>query len=67
MHDRLVRRPGVARSLRAVGSEGRDGFYRGEFGQGLLALGAGEYVAFGTDEYVAFDTLDDVHRMLFPS
>lgn len=41
----LVRRPGVARALTAVVREGRDGFYGGEFGEGLLALGGGEYVA----------------------
>lgn len=39
----LVRRPGVARALRAVVDEGRDGFYGGEFGAGLLALGGGEF------------------------
>jgi gamma-glutamyltranspeptidase/glutathione hydrolase len=39
----LVRRTGVARTLRAIGSEGRDGFYGGEFGAGLLALGDGEH------------------------
>ena len=39
----LVRRPGVARALRAVVEQGRQGFYLGEFGNGLLALGAGEY------------------------
>ena len=38
-----VRRPGVARALRAIAEGGRDGFYRGEFGEGLLALGAGVY------------------------
>jgi gamma-glutamyltranspeptidase/glutathione hydrolase len=38
-----IRRPGVARMLRAVASDGRDGFYRGEFGEGLLAVGRGEY------------------------
>jgi gamma-glutamyltranspeptidase/glutathione hydrolase len=38
-----VRRPGVARALRAVAGAGRAGFYQGEFGDGLLALGAGEY------------------------
>lgn len=41
----LVYRSGVARALDAIGREGRDGFYRGEFGRGLLALGAGEYSA----------------------
>lgn len=34
-----VRRPGVARALSAVAREGRDGFYRGAFGEGLLELG----------------------------
>jgi gamma-glutamyltranspeptidase/glutathione hydrolase len=38
-----IRRPGVARMLRAVAAEGRDGFYRGEFGERLLAVGKGEY------------------------
>ena len=37
----VVRRPGVARALRAVASGGRDGFYLGEFGQGLKELGNG--------------------------
>jgi gamma-glutamyltranspeptidase / glutathione hydrolase len=41
----VVRRPGVARALDAVASDGRDGFYGGEFGGGLLALGGGEYDA----------------------
>ena len=34
-----VRRPGAARALQAVAARGRDGFYLGEFGEGLLALG----------------------------
>ncbi len=38
-----VRRPGTARAFKAILKHGRDGFYRGEFGEGLLALGAGEY------------------------
>ena len=37
------RRPGVARALTALAGSGRRGFYEGEFGEGLLALGAGEY------------------------
>jgi gamma-glutamyltranspeptidase/glutathione hydrolase len=41
----LVRRPGVARTLEAVATRGREGFYGGEFGAGLLALGAGEYLS----------------------
>src|SRR5690606_23442998 len=40
----LVRRPGVADALRAIVATGRDGFYRGSFGEGLLALGDGQYV-----------------------
>jgi gamma-glutamyltranspeptidase/glutathione hydrolase len=40
-----VRRPGVARSLEAIISDGRSGFYGGEFGKGLLDLGNGEYDA----------------------
>jgi len=40
----IVRRPGVARALRAVAAQGREGFYGGEFGEGLLRLGEGEYV-----------------------
>jgi gamma-glutamyltranspeptidase/glutathione hydrolase len=41
----LMRRPGVARTLAAIASSGRAGFYEGEFGAGLLALGDGEYTA----------------------
>jgi gamma-glutamyltranspeptidase/glutathione hydrolase len=38
-----VRLPGIARTLRAVARDGRAGFYGGEFGRGLLELGAGHY------------------------
>jgi gamma-glutamyltranspeptidase/glutathione hydrolase len=38
-----VRLPGIARTLRAVAREGRAGFYGGEFGRGLLELGAGHF------------------------
>ena len=41
----VMRRPGVARALTDVASSGRAGFYEGEFGEGLLALGGGEYTA----------------------
>ena len=36
-----VRRPGVARALRAIAASGRDGFYLGEFGEGLMLIGNG--------------------------
>ena len=39
----IVRRPGVARALRAIAELGRDGFYLGEFGNGLRLLGNGLY------------------------
>jgi gamma-glutamyltranspeptidase/glutathione hydrolase len=39
----MVRRPGMARALRAVVDGGRQAFYEGEFGEGLLELGGGEY------------------------
>jgi gamma-glutamyltranspeptidase/glutathione hydrolase len=42
--ERLVR-PGVARQLAAIASQGRAGFYGGEFGERLLEVGAGEYTA----------------------
>lgn len=38
-----MRRAGVARTLHAIVEHGRDGFYGGEFGAGLLTLGNGEY------------------------
>jgi gamma-glutamyltranspeptidase/glutathione hydrolase len=41
----VVRRPGVARTLAAIGEHGRSAFYEGEFGEGLLTLGRGEYTA----------------------
>ena len=39
------RRPGVGRALQAIATGGRQAFYQGEFGEGLLALGRGEYLA----------------------
>lgn len=44
-HGDPVRRPGVALALDAIVTHGRSGFYEGPFGEGLLELGAGEYVA----------------------
>ena len=40
-----VRRPGVARTLSAVADGGREAFYGGEFGEGLMALGDGLFSA----------------------
>jgi gamma-glutamyltranspeptidase/glutathione hydrolase len=39
----LVRLPGIARTLRSLAAEGREGFYGAEFGRALLELGRGEY------------------------
>ena len=41
----VMRRPGVARTLATIAGGGRSAFYEGEFGDGLLALGRGEYSA----------------------
>jgi gamma-glutamyltranspeptidase/glutathione hydrolase len=40
-----VVRPGVADALEAIVADGRDGFYGGSFGAGLLAIGDGVYAA----------------------
>ena len=45
----IVTRPGSARALRAIASGGRDGFYGGEFGEGLLAAGPDEFTAADLD------------------
>jgi gamma-glutamyltranspeptidase / glutathione hydrolase len=44
-----VQRTGVARALRAVAANGRDGFYGGEFAAGLLELGRGYFTASDLD------------------
>ena len=46
----LVTRPGSARALRAIAARGREGFYGGEFGEGLLAAGPDEFVPADLDE-----------------
>lgn len=43
----VIRRPGVARTLDAVGEDGRTAFYDGEFGAGLRRIGGG---LFSTDD-----------------
>jgi gamma-glutamyltranspeptidase / glutathione hydrolase len=37
----LVQRPGMARTLRAIATAGRSGFYEGEFGSGLIDFAEG--------------------------
>jgi gamma-glutamyltranspeptidase/glutathione hydrolase len=36
-----VRLPSIGRTLRAIASEGREGFYQGEFGRSLIEIGQG--------------------------
>ncbi|MBV9293278.1 MAG: gamma-glutamyltransferase [Frankiales bacterium] len=55
----IVRRPGVARALRDVLGKGRDGFYGGEFGAGLLRLGSGLF----TDADLARDIAEWVEPL----
>ncbi|MGA8723714.1 MAG: gamma-glutamyltransferase [Acidimicrobiales bacterium] len=38
-----VRLPGIARTLRTIAKDGRDGFYLGEFGRELVRVGDGIY------------------------
>lgn len=46
-------RPAVARVLRAIANDGRDGFYGGEFGEALLELGDGQFAAADLDQLQA--------------
>jgi gamma-glutamyltranspeptidase / glutathione hydrolase len=48
-----VRLPGMARALRAIVSDGRDGFYRGEFGRELLEIGQGTFTQDDLDHHAA--------------
>jgi gamma-glutamyltranspeptidase / glutathione hydrolase len=41
----VVVRPGMARTLRAIATDGRAGFYEGEFGDGLLTFAGGWFSA----------------------
>ncbi len=61
----LVRRPGSARALRAIAEHGRAGFYGGEFGEALLALGAAANPN-GTPEYSAGDLERPTARWVDP-
>lgn len=49
----VLRRPGIARALKAVADYGRDGFYRGEFGEALLQIGDGEFETEDLDHHHA--------------
>src|SRR5262249_53090975 len=40
---RIIRRPGVARTLEAIGTGGRASFYEGEFGEGMLAVAGAQF------------------------
>lgn len=42
-HGQLIKRPGIARALRAIAGEGRSGWYEGEFGAGLIDVGHGMF------------------------
>ena len=48
-----VRLPSVARTLRAIVREGRQGFYQGEFGQALIEMGHGIFTAEDLDQSLA--------------
>jgi gamma-glutamyltranspeptidase/glutathione hydrolase len=48
-----VRLPGIARALRSIVAEGRDGFYKGEFGRELLEVGQGVYASSDFDRNAA--------------
>jgi gamma-glutamyltranspeptidase/glutathione hydrolase len=48
-----VRLPGIARALRAIVTDGRDGFYQGEFGRQLLELGQGTFTPADLDHDAA--------------
>jgi len=48
-----VRLPSIARTLRAIVADGRDGFYQGEFGRELLAVGEGVYEPHDLDHNAA--------------
>lgn len=58
----IIRRPGLARGLRAIVDRGRDGWYGGEFGAGLLGLGNGLF----TDDDLATDQADWVDPLTSP-
>ncbi len=56
--------PGVARTLRAIAAVGRSGFYEGEFGHGLLALGDGWFDAADLEQSQA-DWVDPLSTSAF--
>ena len=61
----VVGRPGSARALRALVERGRDGFYGGEFGEGLLELGENHITA-GAPEFTADDLATPIARWVDP-
>lgn len=58
----VLRRPGSARALQAIVDSGRNGFYGGEFGRGLLDLGARTQ----PPEYLASDLASPIARWVKP-
>jgi gamma-glutamyltranspeptidase / glutathione hydrolase len=54
-----VTRPGVARTLAAIATGGRDAFYQGEFGAGLVRVGHGLFTA----DDLAIDQADWVEAL----
>jgi gamma-glutamyltranspeptidase/glutathione hydrolase len=48
-----VRLPGLARTLKSIAQEGRDGLYRGEFGEALVGLSRGVIAAEDLDRSAA--------------
>ncbi|MCW2877920.1 MAG: Gamma-glutamyltransferase [Sphaerisporangium sp.] len=57
----LIYRPGVARALEALATDGRDGFYLGEFGKGLVAFGRDAAVGGSSEGEYAEADLDRVN------
>lgn len=60
----VVRRAGCGRALRAVAAAGRDGFYGGEFGDGLIRLGDGLFTV-GDLERVQADWVEPLSTDAF--
>ena len=60
----IVRRPGVGRALKAIAERGRDGYYGGEFGAGLIELGNGHFTPDDLNESQS-DWIDPLTARMF--